>query len=106
MRQPDYKEAGYEPWPRILDLPTTSRSQRREGKGYTMALSYVHLGQRLELAIAGRVIGKFIDTVFLVYQITFSIVNPSYMLLFILCLFILSHRAGLVGCLRLASLVF
>jgi hypothetical protein len=45
MRQPYNQEAGHEPWPGILDLPSPTGSQRREGKGLSVAVSYVHLGQ-------------------------------------------------------------
>lgn len=61
MREPYHEEAGHEPWPSVLDLPSTPRSQRREGEGLAVAVSYIYLGQRLELdvAIGGLIWGSF-----------------------------------------------
>jgi hypothetical protein len=61
-----------------------------------MALSYVHLGQRLELAFAGGVIGHS-STPFTSLPDTIFILNAAQMLLFILYLSILSRRPGLHG---------
>lgn len=94
MRQLDHEEAGHEPRPRILDLPAASWSQRREGEGNTMALSYIHLGQRLELAFAGGVIGHS-STPSTSLLDTFFTLNTAQILAFVLCLPILSRRAGL-----------
>lgn len=61
------QKAGHESWPGLLDLPSATRSQRREGEGLAVAVSHVHLGQRLELYFAngGLIWGNFREISFI-----------------------------------------
>jgi hypothetical protein len=53
VHQSYHEETRHESRSGLLDLPSTPWTQRREGKGHTVAMSDIYLVQRLELELVG-----------------------------------------------------